>query len=221
MAASHGGIAVPYFISLRARRTVRRVAVATCFAFLAIVGSALADCPAQPVSTPFQQWGDTNSYFLVPGGSLEGTLDDIGWNLSNASLTQGNEQFNVNDPGDSQSLTINGGGSATSPYFCVDNSMASMRFFAQQTNPGSDLQIQAVIQTWHGPVVKSIGDIADGSMSADGSTPPAWAPTDPIDGGASQLPAGRTLMVALRFQVPSTDGTWQIDDIYVDPYRSG
>lgn len=208
---------MPYFISLRMRRTIRRVAAATCLAFLASAGSALASCPDQPVSTPFQQWGDTNSYFLVPGGSLEGTIDDIGWNLSNAELTQGNEQFNVNDPGDSQSVTIDAGGSATTPFFCVDNSMPSMRFFAQQTAEGSDLQVEAVIRTWHGDVVRPIGDLADGSMpESDG-----WAPTDPIDGGASQLPAGRTLMVALRFEVPSSDGSWQIDDIYVDPYRSG
>jgi hypothetical protein len=205
---------VPYFISLPARRTIRRVAAATCVAFLVSAGSALASCPTQPVSTPFQQWGDTNSYFLVPGGSLEGTIDDIGWNLATAELSQGNEPFNVNDPGDSQSVTIDGGGSATTPFFCVDNSMASMRFFAQQTAAGSDLQIQAVIHTSHGDVVKPIGDLPDGSMSG-------WAPTDPIDGGANQLPAGHTLMVALRFQIPSTDGSWQIDDIYVDPYRSG
>jgi hypothetical protein len=205
---------VPYLIGLRARRRIRRVAAATCLAFLAGAGSALASCPDQPVSTPFQQWGDTSSYFLVPGGSLEGTIDDIGWNLSGAELTQGIEPFNVDGPGDSQSVTIDGGGSATTPFFCVDNSMASMRFFARQTAGGSDLQVQAVIHTWHGNVVKQIGDLADGSM-------PSWAPTDPIDGGAGQLPAGRTLMVALRFHVPSTDGGWQIDDIYVDPYRSG
>jgi hypothetical protein len=205
---------VPNFISLRARRTIRRVAAATCFAFLASAGSALASCPDQPVSTPFQQWGDTNSYFLVPGGSLEGTIDDIGWKLSNADLSQDNEPFHVNDPGDGQSVRIGGGGSATTPFFCVDNSMASMRFFARQTAGGSDLQVQAVIHTRRGEVVKPIGDLPDGPISP-------WAPTDPIDGGASQLPAGRTLMVALRFQVPSTDGGWQIDDIYVDPYRSG
>ena len=206
---------MPYSKSLRARRAIRRVAAATCFAFLAGAGSAAASCPAQPASTPFQQWGDTNSYFLVPGGSLEGTLDDIGWNLSNASLSQGNEPFSVGGPGDGQSLTINGGGSATTPFFCVDNSMAAMRFFAQQTAPSSDLQVEAVVRTRHGEVVKPIGHLTDGST-------PWWAPTDPIDPGAGQLPAWRTIMVALRFEVPSADSSsWQIDDVYVDPYRSG
>jgi hypothetical protein len=27
--------------------------------------------------------------------------------------------------------------------------------------------------------------------------------------------------VALRFRAPVSSGSWQIDDIYVDPYRSG
>jgi hypothetical protein len=208
------GFGVPYFISLRVPRAVRRIAAATTFAFLVSTGAALAACPSQPLSNPFSQWGDTNSYFLVPGGSLEGTLDAIGWNLSNASLTQGNEPFGVDGAGDSQSLTIGGGGSVTTPYFCVDNSMSQMRFFAQQTAPGGDLEVEAVIQTWHGDVVKPIGDITDGSM-------PSWAPTNSIDGGANQLPADRTLTVALRFEVPSSNASWQIDDIYVDPYRSG
>ena len=26
------------------------------------------------------------------------------------------------------------------------------------------------------------------------------------------------MMVALRFRAPSSSGSWQIDDIYVDPY---
>ena len=92
--------------------------------------------------------------------------------------------------------------------------MATMRFFAQQTAPGSDLQVEAVVHTRHGDRTKPIGDLADGSMSS-------WAPTDSIDGGAGALPPGRTLMVALRFEVPASAGSWQLDDIYVDPYRSG
>jgi hypothetical protein len=212
----HGGIALLKFISLRARRALCRVAATTCVAVLAIAGPAFASCPSQPVSTPFSQWGDTSSYFLVPGGSLEGSLDDVGWTLSNAALTPGNESFFVNDGADGQSLTIDGGGSATSPYFCVDNSMAAMRFFAQQATSGGDLRVEAVIHTSHGDYTKPIGDLADGSMPAS-----AWAPTASIDGGAGALPSGRTLTVAVRLEVPASDGSWQLDDIYVDPYRSG
>jgi hypothetical protein len=201
-------------IHRRLRRAIFSVASGTCVAMFASTGVALASCPTQPVSTPFSQWGDSNDYFLVPGGSFEGTADQVGWTLSSASLTTGNEPFNVNDPGDQQSLTINGGGSATSPFFCVDETMSGLRFFVQQAGAGTDLRVKALVQNPDGSVTRvSIADLADGSM-------PAWAPTDPI-GGSNHLPAGSSLMVALRFRAPVASGSWQIDDIYVDPYRSG
>ena len=201
-------------IHRRLRRAIFSVASLTCVAMFASTGVALASCPTQPVSTPFSQWGDSNDYFLVPGGSFEGTSDQVGWTLSNASLTTGNEPFNVNDPGDQQSLTINGGGSATSPFFCVDDTMSSLRFFAQQAGGGTDLRVKALVQNADGSVTAvPVADLADGSM-------PAWAPTDPL-GGSGHLPAGTSVMVALRFRAPVSSGSWQIDDIYVDPYRSG
>ena len=200
-------------IHRRLRRAIFAVAD-WCVGVFASTGVALASCPTQPVSTPFSQWGDSNDYFLVPGGSFEGTADQLGWTLSNASLTAGNEPFNVNDPGDQQSLTINGGGSATSPYFCVDDTMSGLRFFAQQAGAGTDLRVKALMQNADGSVTAvPIADLADGSM-------PAWAPTDSL-GGSGHLPAGSSLMVALRFRAPVSSGSWQIDDIYVDPYRSG
>jgi len=201
-------------IHRRLRRAIFSVASLTCVALFASTGVALASCPTQPVSTPFSQWGDSNDYFLVPGGSFEGTADQLGWTLSNASLTTGNEPFNVNDPGDQQSLTINGGGIATSPYFCVDETMSGLRFFAAQVSAGTDLRVRALVENPDGSVtVVPIADLADGSM-------PAWAPTDAL-GGSGRLPDGSSIMVALRFRAPVSSGSWQIDDIYVDPYRSG
>ena len=209
-----GGIALPYFVHLQLGRTIRRVVSLSCLALFASASAAFAACPVPSVSTPFSQWGDTNSYFLVPGGSMEGTPEQVGWSLTDATLSPGNEPFNVNGSADSQSLTINGGGSATSPYFCVDKTMSGLRFFAQQATAGSDLHIDALVQTGGGVATVPVGDLSDGSMSS-------WAPTDMITGASASLPDNRTVMVALRFEVPSTTGSWQVDDIFVDPYRSG
>jgi hypothetical protein len=203
-----------------------RLRGATLIAALAVLGllavpggafasnSILATCQTPPISTPFSQWGDTNDYFLAPGGSFEGTADQVGWTLSNATLTSANEPFLVNDPGESQSLTISGGGSATSPYFCVDNTMSSLRFFAQQVSAGGGLRVQALVQTSNGVTTESLTRLYDGSM-------PAWAPTNPIATDFSGLADGQTLTVALRFMVRSSSASWQIDDVHVDPYRSG
>ncbi len=205
---------MPLVIRPRVRQALRRIAGLTCLFVLGSAAAAYAACPTQPVSTPFSQWGDASNYFLIPGGSFEGSADQVGWSLSNASLTPGNEPFDVNGSGDDQSLTINAGGSATSPYFCVDNSMPDLRLFAQQVAAGSDLKIVAVVQTPYGVSTYPVGDLADGSMTS-------WAPTSPITGDSGAIPAGSTLMVALRFEVPAGAGAWQIDDAYVDPYRAG
>jgi hypothetical protein len=196
-------------------RVLRRVVAIAFLGVFAAPAVALASCPAQPVSTPFSQWGDNNNYFLIPGGSFEGTADQVGWNLSGATLTPGNEPFYVNNSGDSQSLTVSGGGSATSPFFCVDNTMGSLRFFAQQTSAGAGLRVQALVQNADGSVTTvPVAHLLDGSM-------PTWAPTDPITGDTSGLSDDQTLSVALEFSVRSSSASWQIDDVYVDPYRSG
>lgn len=215
MAALHGGSALSALVRTRLRVAIRRVALIVGLALFTVPGVAMAACPAPSVSAPFSQWGDTNSYFTIPGGSFEGTADQVGWTLSGASLTAGNEPFFVNGTGDGQSLTIAGGGRATSPFFCVDNTMGSLRFFAQQVSAGAGLRVQALVQN------------ADGSVSTypvahlfDGSTP-SWAPTEPIPGDTSSLSNDQTLMVALQFTVRASAASWQIDDVYVDPYRSG
>jgi hypothetical protein len=201
-------------------RIATLIAALGCLGSLAVPGGAfassslLATCQTPPISTPFSQWGDTNDYFLAPGGSFEGTADQAGWTLSNATLTSGNEPFGVNDPGDSQSLTINGGGSATSPYFCVDNTMSSLRFFAQQVNPGAGLRAWALVQTSNGVTTVPLAHLYDGST-------PTWAPSDPVVADTSGLADGQTLRVALQFTVRASSASWQIDDVYVDPYRSG
>jgi len=220
-ASLHGGSALSTNVRSRLRVAAIRIAALAVLGLLAVPGGAfasssiLASCPTQTVSTPFSQWGDTNDYYLAPGGSFEGTADQVGWTLAGATLTSGNEPFLVNNPGDTQSLTIPGGGSATSPYFCVDNTMASLRFFAQEAAAGGDLQVQALVQTASGVDTVSLADLADGSM-------PSWAPTQPIVGDTSGLADGQKIMVALQFSVTGgSTASWQIDDVYVDPYRSG
>ena len=211
---------MPLVIHPRVRTSLGLILGVTCGVLFAGAGAASADsaasgaCSPQTLSTPFSQWGDTNSYFLVPGGSFEGTADQVGWTLDGATLTAGNEPFNVGGASDDQSLTIDAGGSATSPFFCVDDTMSDLRMFAQQVSSGGDLRVRALVQTPNGVVRVPLGDLADGSMTD-------WAPTQPITANTAAIPDGESVMAALRFSVPGSDGAWQLDDIYVDPWRSG
>jgi hypothetical protein len=212
---------MPLVIHPRVRKTAGRVAAMTCAAIFASTGAAFAStgaaspsCQAQPVTTAFTAWGDGTNYFLAPGGSFEGTAEQVGWSLSNASLTPGNEPFHVGGSSDVQSLTINKGGSATSPFFCLDSTMPDLRFFARETSHGSDLEVQAVVRIGHHQFDVPLASLADGSM-------PLWAPVRQIGLQGRLLPRWMRIPVALRFVVPDGQGSWQVDDVYVDPYRLG
>jgi hypothetical protein len=213
MVAHHGGFSLPLVIHPRVRKTIGRIAALTCAAVFVSSGAALAaECPSQTGKQKFSKWGDGASYVLVPGGSFEGTPAQVGWTLSNATLTSGNEPLFLNSAGDSQSLLINGGGSATSPVICVDRTMPTLRFFVRQTAPGSDLKVQGLVQTPRGPFALTVADLADGSE-------PGWTSVL-INIPTSRIPKGLSIPAALRFAVPGS-GSWQLDDVYVDPYRAG
>jgi hypothetical protein len=204
---------VPLVIHPRVRKTIGRIAALTCAAVFVSSGAAFAaQCPTQSAKQKFSKWGDSSDYFLVPGGSFEGTPDQVGWTLSGTTLTAGNEPWHISSTTDDQSLMIGGGGSATSPAFCVDSTMPRVRFFVRQTAPGSDLKIQGVVQTSRGSLSMTLADLPDGSVSS-------WAPVQ-ITVATSRIPRGFSVDAAMRFVVPSS-GSWQIDDVYVDPYRAG
>jgi hypothetical protein len=110
-------------------------------------------------------------------------------------------------------LTIGAGGSAVSPSLCVNSTMPYIRFFARQVSPGSDLQVQGVAPSGASPAVTvTVAQVPDGSM-------PSWAPVGRVALITASLPAGVSVNGVLRFSVPGATGAWQIDDIYVDPYR--
>ncbi|HEX3976646.1 MAG TPA: hypothetical protein VHW96_10300 [Solirubrobacteraceae bacterium] len=204
---------MPLVIHPRVRKTVGRIAALTCVAVFVSSGAAFAaQCPTQSAKQKFSKWGDSSNYFLVPGGSFEGTPAQVGWTLSGATLTSGNEPFHINSITDDQSLLISNGGSATSPALCVDSTMPSFRFFVRQTAPGSDLKIQGVVQTPRGPLSMTLADLPDGSLSS-------WTPVQ-VTVETNKIPKGFSIAAAMRFVAPGSGG-WQIDDVYVDPYRAG
>ena len=209
---------MPVVIHPRVRKRFQRLAMITAVGMLASPAmAAAASCPNQPTTQPFANQGDNSRYFLAPGGSFEGTASQVGWTLNNSALTAGNEVFDVNSPTDSQSLTISSGGSSTSPYFCVDSSMRHFRLFARQNTAGSDLNVQVLVKSSTGAYLGSYAanGVADGSM-------PSWAPTGMLAmANGSTMPANITVQAALRFSVPAGAASWQIDDLYIDPYRMG
>ncbi|MGB9186066.1 MAG: hypothetical protein WCB67_18600 [Solirubrobacteraceae bacterium] len=207
---------MPFVIHPRIRKGLGRLAAMTATGVLASTGvAAAASCPTLATTTPLSQFGDTNNYFVVPGGTFEGSSLPAGWTASGASLTAGSEPFHVLNASDNQSLTIQAGGSVTTPYACIDATMPEMRFFAHQIGSGSDLKVDVLVKLGGWTMSVPLADLADGSM-------PAWALTDPILAPPGQsLAPGVIVQGALRFSVTGSGNQgWQIDDILVDPYRS-
>jgi hypothetical protein len=170
-----------------------------------LVASA-TNCSPADLERPFLRWADPSSYTLVPGGSFE--AEAPGWKLSRASVVAGNEPFYAHRAGESHSLSIAAGGSATTPTLCVGLDKPTLRFFAQ----GNGLTAVSVsFETSLGLVLSApIGVV----------TPGPWAPTLPMPVLVNLLPLlpGDQTPVQFKF-TPALGASLQIDDVYVDPRR--
>jgi hypothetical protein len=173
-------------------------------------------CEAPVIERPFVSFGDERDYVLAPGGSFEDGLP-AGWSLEGgAGIAAGNEPFNLRGLSDSSSLELPAGASATSPTMCVDLDWPTMRFVAiQAAEKDAEIEVEVLYPeaeekkaTWHG-AKKFKAKRKDG-----------WRPSDDVklspDRGG-KFAGGRP--VALRFTNISDHGSWQIDNVYVDPKR--
>jgi hypothetical protein len=202
-----------------ARKQVIRICLAALAGALALLAGGTAasaapvalSCSGQTYVQPFQPWLDPASYVLMAGGALETTT---GWTLSGgAKLVSGNEPFRVNNPRDSNSLLLPSGGSATSPTLCITLLHPTLRFFARNSgSPISALKVEAVMELLGTKLVTPVG-----LLLADGN----WRPTLPLP-FLVNLISPVTGSVAFRFTpVGIGNSGWQIDDVYVDPYKQG
>jgi len=202
-------------LARRLPRAARFLAAPT----IALLALAIGGAPAQaaPISTeacneaalsqPFQRWGDTSDYELVPGGDFEGSL--AGWTLSGgAQRVAGSEPFGATGAVGSYSLELPAGASAQSPFTCVDAAYPTFRLFARNESLLATVVVQVVYQTALGTVALPLGAVVLSSK---------WAPTLPMLTG-SVVPAALAngvAEVALRFTALA--GASRIDDVFIDP----
>jgi hypothetical protein len=211
--------------TFRERRRSRRLIAVASLAFFAFAGTASAKeadttsesratCLAPLIEQPFLSFDDERDYVLAPGGSFEDS-SLAGWSLEGgAGVVAGNEPFNLRGLSDNNSLVLPAGASATSPTMCVDLNWPTLRFVASQTGEkDAELKVEVLYPeaeekhaTWHG-AKKFKAKRRDG-----------WRLTEDVklspDRGG-KFAGGRP--VALRFTNTSDQGSWQIDNVYVDP----
>ena len=172
-------------------------------------------CPAS-TSQPFMPWGDSASYVPAPDSGFESGA--AGWTLTGgARVVTGNESYMVGGAGQSHSLSLPAGSSATSPPMCIGLLSSKMRLFVQ--NPGaagSKLRVQVVYNGGVGALLGGLGSTLGISDKATFSAGKTWAPSDPFLMAGGVLPL-LTQSVQFRFTPLSTGGNWRIDDVYLDP----
>lgn len=177
----------------------------------AVLTPSAGACDDAPLTRPFAQWADAAQYRLVPGGSFEGGA--ASWTLAGgAGVVGGNERFQVGGAGDGASLHLPPGSSAVSPRVCVGLDEPTLRLFARK-NAGalSTLAVSVRVRTSTGVTVTvPIGTDLGGG----------WHPTLPYLMLANLLPLSERDRTAVQFVfTPLLGGDWQIDDVYVDPFR--
>ena len=166
-------------------------------------------CDSQVLGQTFLPWGDIASYTLNPGGSFE--RGARGWRLDGAAVAPGNEPFHVTDSSDAASLSLPAGSSAVSAPICVGIEHPDIRFFSVAGNSAARLSIEVLFENARGDVVSApIGSVVGGT---------SWSPTAPFPIVANLLALlpGNHTAVAFRFR--ASDGSFRIDDLYVDPYQ--
>jgi len=177
-----------------------------------------ASCDDTPASQPFSPWLDPAHYSLNAGGDFESGAG--GWSLFGAAVVAGNEPFNVTgNASDANSLRLAPGTSAVSATHCVGIEHPTLRFFVKRSGGGllgsvSSLRVDALVQTELGAVAA----VPLGAVLNDGS----WQPTAPMPIVANLLPLlpGDHTPVAFVL-TPVGTATWQVDDLYVDPWGKG
>jgi hypothetical protein len=185
---------------------------ATASAQAGLLVKTVGPCDGRPTSKVFLPWLDVLNYTPIAGGSFEGST--AGWTATGgAAVVAGNETFNVGGRGQSRSLALPPGSSATTPSTCVGLDKPVLRFFARNTgDPLSTLRVDVLFEDPSGTVRSLPAGLLVGGKQ--------WNPTLPVVVLASLLPLlpGQGTPVAFRFS-PTGAGGWSIDDVYIDPRR--
>jgi hypothetical protein len=186
--------------------------VTALLALAVFAGSAQA-CSYSGGETVFSPWQDQHNYVLAPDGGFE--AGGAGWQLSNgAAVVEGNESYYLNGAGDSKSLSLPAGSSAVSPPVCMSIDTPSFRLVARNTgDPSARLRVEASYKLLGLVRTKTAGTIQAG---------PAWAPTNSVSTVLTLSTLVGTLIpsaIEIRITPLDAGGRWQIDDLYVDPFR--
>jgi hypothetical protein len=187
----------------------------TALPALAVFAGSAQACSYSGAERVFSPWGDQRNYVLAPDGGFE--AGGSGWQLNRgAAVVEGNESYYLNDAGDSKLLSLPAGSSAVSPPVCMAIDTPSFRLVARNSgDPASQLRVEAVYKLLGLVRTKTAGTL--GGVST-------WAPTQSVSTVLTLSTIVGTLIpsaIEIRFTPLDSRGQWQVDDVYIDPFRRG
>jgi hypothetical protein len=169
-------------------------------------------CTYGAPSRVFLPWLDLASYALAPEGDLSATDQ---WHLSGTSLVADHDPWTAG----SVAIALPDGSSATTPSMCVGLINPTIRFFVNNgAGRSSDLRVDLVYQSvLGGTTITTLGRVR--------TTGPGWQPSPPLMIGVNLLSAvtagGYATVSFLLTPEGASAGSWEVDSIYVDPFRFG
>jgi hypothetical protein len=179
-------------------------------AHASLLAKSAGPCPSYAMSPVFARWLDPMQYTLAPGGSFE---SPVGLSFTGgAKIVAGNESSYLHSTADRNSALIPGGGTVTTGPICVGIDKPTVRFFAKR--PSFAL---LPLMTVEGVYTTNTGATASVPLVSVPLAGNSWSLQLPAVSASALLELGDTTMMRFRFRAIS--GTWQIDDVYVDPWR--
>jgi hypothetical protein len=162
-----------------------------------------ATCPPPPTPLhPFTPWSDNNDYVLTTGGSFERGATP--WQLSGgAQVVSDNAPNKLDSSTDSQSLYLPAGSSATSACVTAPQIVGIVRFFTKSLSAGGQLKVEVLVKG---------GTYEAGTVTASSS----WSPSPMLASNAPHYKGAVTYQVRLT----AVSGSFDVDDVYFDPYVS-
>jgi hypothetical protein len=164
---------------------------------------------AQSAVYPFAAWGDGSPYTLAPNGDF--AFGAAGWSLAAGARVIGeNNELSAG----ANSLLLPSGASATSSYACVKLADPASRFFLRRVSGNGRLRVDITYRTVLG-IITLTRNL--GYASAGG----AWQPSPKyghfLDNLLGTLAVNSGLSASIRFKFTAVGGSFQVDDLYVDP----
>jgi hypothetical protein len=176
-----------------------------------VLVSSATNCDEQVYEQPFLQWADPANYVLAPSGTFEEGSGS--WDLDGgASVSVGDEPFDVHGAGEVMGLGLPPGSSAMTGPMCVGLEHPTLRLFAR--NSGSllsTMKVEVLFEDASG----GVHALPIGLLIAR-----QWQPTIAMPILVNLLPLLPGEKTAVAFRFTPNGGNWRIDDVYVDPYRS-